>query len=215
MPGGSPWLKTKKEGEEAVFAEFPEATIFRPCEMYGFNDHLVRYYNSWWRKSFGAKGMSLWKKGTETMRSPLFVEDLTSGIMAALDDPGTRGMIFEAMGPEKFLQADLCDWMHEVMHKDPEDWGYRRMDLRFDPFTFGKSVAGTLFPFGFSLKYFKSPTLERLERSQLNEVSEGYPSITDLGVKLHKVEDKMPWELLMFRAFQDHEYRYLFLNYYV
>ena len=43
-------------------------------------------------------------------------------------------------------------------------------------------------------------------QSQLSEVSEGLPSISELGVKLHKVEDKMPWELLFYRAFRDHEY---------
>lgn len=42
MPGGSPWLKTKREGERAVLKEFPDATIFRPCEMYGHADHLVK-----------------------------------------------------------------------------------------------------------------------------------------------------------------------------
>ena len=42
MPGGSNWLKTKREGERAVLAEFPDATIFRPSEMYGHGDHLVR-----------------------------------------------------------------------------------------------------------------------------------------------------------------------------
>lgn len=39
--GGSKWLKTKYEGERAVLKEFPEATIFRPTEMYGYPDHLV------------------------------------------------------------------------------------------------------------------------------------------------------------------------------
>ena len=41
MPGGSNFLKTKREGERAVLAEFPDATIFRPSEMYGHGDHLV------------------------------------------------------------------------------------------------------------------------------------------------------------------------------
>ena len=45
-----------------------------------------------------------------------------------------------------------------------------------------------------------------LFQSQLSELSEGYPSITDLGVKLHRVEDKMPWELEVYRAFQGHDY---------
>jgi len=151
--------------------------------------------------------LAMWKKGTETHRSPLFVEDLTSGIMAALDDPATQGQIIEAMGPDKFLQGDLLNWMHEVMHKDPVDYRYKMVDLRFSPFTIGKAIAASLIPYGFGLKYFRAPTLEKLERSQLTEMSEGYPDLTDLGVKLHTVQEKMVWELEFYRAFQWHEYR--------
>ena len=35
LPGGSRWLATKHQGELAVRAEFPEATIFRPSDVYG------------------------------------------------------------------------------------------------------------------------------------------------------------------------------------
>jgi NADH dehydrogenase (ubiquinone) 1 alpha subcomplex subunit 9 len=42
LPGGSEWLKTKWQGEMAVLEEFPDATIFRPVEMYGSPDHLVQ-----------------------------------------------------------------------------------------------------------------------------------------------------------------------------
>ncbi len=42
MPWASEWLKTKWHGENAVFEEFPDATIFRPTQMYGFPDHFVQ-----------------------------------------------------------------------------------------------------------------------------------------------------------------------------
>merc|ERR1711962_637976 len=206
LPGGSNWLKTKREGERAVLAEFPDATIFRPTEMYGEADYLVGYYNAWLRKAFRAKHIAPWKKGFSTTRAPLWNQDLTSGIMAALADDATKGVTFEAMGPEHFLQAHLMDWMHEVMHKDPEDFGYRCVDLRFSVPSFIKAGISSFIPTGLGNRHFRAPTLERLERSQLSEVSEGLPSISELGVKLHKVEDKMPWELLFYRAFRDHEY---------
>jgi len=207
MPGGSNFLKTKREGERAVLAEFPDATIFRPTEMYGHGDHLVGYYNSWLRKASFATTVALWKKGVDTVRSPLFNQDLTSGIMAALADPGTKGQIFEAMGPQSFVQGHLVDWMHEVMHKDPVDYEYRLADLRWNPATFAKAATASFLPWGLGNKYFRAPTLERLERSQLSEVSEGLPNIADLGVKLGTVEEKMTWELIFYRAFQGHDYQ--------
>jgi NADH dehydrogenase (ubiquinone) 1 alpha subcomplex subunit 9 len=39
---GSEWLRTKWLGEQAVFEEFPDATIFRPTEMYGFGDSYLK-----------------------------------------------------------------------------------------------------------------------------------------------------------------------------
>merc|ERR1712007_159609 len=92
------------------------------------------------------------------------------------------------------------------MHKDPVDYEYRLADLRWNPATFAKAATASFLPWGLGNRHFRAPTLERLERSQLSEVSEGLPSISELGVKLHKVEDKMPWELLFYRAFRDHEY---------
>ena len=44
-------------------------------------------------------------------------------------------------------------------------------------------------------------------QSQLTEKSEGLPGLEDIGVELHKVGDKMPWELDFYRAFKYHEFR--------
>ncbi len=41
----------------------------------------------------------------------------------------------------------------------------------------------------------------------MNEVSEGiYPTLADLGVRLHTIQEKMVWELELFRAFRFHTY---------
>jgi len=204
LPGGSNWLRTKWQGEQAVLQEFPDATIFRPCEMYGHGDHFTAYYNTPMRMALSKRHMAFWNKGESTVRSPLWVQDLTTGIMNALDDPSTKGMTIEAMGPERFLQADLIDWMHEVMYKDPYLYEWRRLNMLFSPVTIGKAIAMSFLPIG--NKWMRSPTLERLERSQLTEKSEGLPGLEDIGVKLHTVTDKMVFELEFYQAFQYHEF---------
>ena len=42
--------------------------------------------------------MPLYNKGRSTIKYPLYFSDLVSGIMAALDDPASKGMIFDARG---------------------------------------------------------------------------------------------------------------------
>jgi len=156
------------------------------------------------RMALSKRHMAFWNKGESTVRSPLWVQDLTTGIMNALDDPSTKGMTIEAMGPERFLQADLIDWMHEVMYKDPYLYEWRRLNMLFSPVTIGKAIAMSFLPIG--NKWMRSPTLERLERSQLTEKSEGLPGLEDIGVKLHTVTDKMVFELEFYQAFQYHEF---------
>jgi uncharacterized protein YbjT (DUF2867 family) len=35
-------FQTKFEGEKAVLKAFPDATIFRPCPIFGLNDHFTQ-----------------------------------------------------------------------------------------------------------------------------------------------------------------------------
>ena len=64
--------------------------------------------------------------------------------------------------PERFLLADLVDWMHEVMHKSPEDWGYKRSDIRLDIKPLVLCAIMQNFPVG--LRNLRAPTLDKLER---------------------------------------------------
>ena len=54
------------------------------------------------------------------------------------------------------------DWMHEVMHKTPEDYNYARSDLFWDikPLI----LCALLQNLTFGLRNMRSPTLDKLER---------------------------------------------------
>lgn len=130
MTRGSKFLKSKWQGEQAVREEFPDAVIFRPADVYGQEDRFLRYYSHLWRHQ--GRFMPLWMKGEQTIKQPVHVSDLASGIIAACKDPDVDGKVFQAVGPKRYLLSELVDWFHRVMRKD-EKWGYWRYDMRYDP----------------------------------------------------------------------------------
>ena len=54
------------------------------------------------------------------------------------------------------------DWMHEVMHKTPEDYNYARSDLFLDPKPL--ILCAILQNSTFGKRNWRSPTLDKLER---------------------------------------------------
>ncbi|KAG5861661.1 hypothetical protein JTB14_035748 [Gonioctena quinquepunctata] len=96
LKGGSKFLASKARGEEAVLEEFPEATIFRPADVYGQEDRFVRYYAHTWRRQ--GQYFPLWHKGEKTEKQPVFIGDVATGIMNAIKDPDTAGKVYQAVG---------------------------------------------------------------------------------------------------------------------
>uniref|UniRef100_A0A1B0DP10 NADH dehydrogenase [ubiquinone] 1 alpha subcomplex subunit 9, mitochondrial n=1 Tax=Phlebotomus papatasi TaxID=29031 RepID=A0A1B0DP10_PHLPP len=177
---GSKFLKSKYYGELAVREEFPEATIFRPSDIYGQEDRFLRYYAHVWRRQL--RGMPLWHKGEKTIKQPVFCSDLAQGIVNAAKDPDTAGKVYQAIG------------------NDYDMWGYIRYDMRWDPtFMLKVKLTEAICP-SFKVGDLHS---ERVEREYVTDVVlPSIPTLEDLGVTLTKMEDQIPWELRPYRAAQ-------------
>ncbi|KAL4713519.1 hypothetical protein ACJJTC_007757 [Scirpophaga incertulas] len=122
---------SKYEGECAVQEEFPTATIFRASDIYGSEDRFLRSFASNWR-AFG-QYLPLYKNGMETIKQPVFVSDVAQGIVNAIRDEESRCQVYQAVGPKRYLLADMVDWFFNLMRKDKEIWGFRRYDMKYDP----------------------------------------------------------------------------------
>ncbi|KAJ0179254.1 hypothetical protein K1T71_004966 [Dendrolimus kikuchii] len=193
----SMFKKSKYWGECAVKEEFPTATIITAADIYGSEDRFVRAFASALR--IHSQIMSLYKNGQETVKQPVFVSDVAQGIVNAARDPDTRCQTYQALGPKRYLLAELVDWFYKLMRKD-EKWGYRRIDMKYDLFMPIKvalvNAASPAYPFG-NLHW------ESLEREATSDVPlSGVPTLEDLGVTLTHMEDQVPWELKPFRAHQ-------------
>lgn len=97
------YARTKAEGELAVLAAFPSATIVRPSLLFGADDNFIQLF---------ARLVSRFKVlpvfAPEAKLQPLFVDDAAKAISAILAAPTTHaGKVFELGGPETITMLDL------------------------------------------------------------------------------------------------------------
>lgn len=185
--GGSKWLKSKYYGEQAVLEEFPNATIIRPADMYGREDHFLWYYQHIWRRQL--RFLPLWEKGEKTVKAPVFAGDIAQAIVNAAKDPETAGKIYQGVGPHRYLLSELIDYMYRVMNRDETDWGYRRYDMKYDPMFHLRVYLNEKFTFSHPVAELNR---ERVEKEYINDVIlEGVPTLEDLGVTPTVIEDQV------------------------
>lgn len=111
----SEYGRTKGEGEQAVRAAFPSATIIRPSVVFGPEDQFTNRFASLARFRF------LPVIAPATRFQPVFVRDLGQAIAAAALDPRTHGgKTYELGGPEIFSMRELNAAIAEMAGQSPE-----------------------------------------------------------------------------------------------
>ncbi|HKT84852.1 MAG TPA: complex I NDUFA9 subunit family protein [Novosphingobium sp.] len=97
------YARTKAEGEAAVRAAFPSATILRPALLFGPDDNFVMMLGG-----LIARWPVLPVFAPEAKLQPLFVDDAAEAIANALSDPLAHGgRIYEIAGPEVVTMLEL------------------------------------------------------------------------------------------------------------
>lgn len=97
------YARTKAEGEEAVRAAFPGATILRPSLLFGPDDRFVMMFGR-----LISRLPVLPVFAPEARLQPLFVDDAADAIANALSDPLAHGgRTYEIAGPEVFTMLEL------------------------------------------------------------------------------------------------------------
>ena len=95
--------------------------------------------------------------------------------------------------PERHTLHDLVEFMGTIMDLTYGSDGFHIPDLRMSPLPWIKAGLVQYAPFG--QRTFVGSTLEKLERSQLSDISQGYPSIAEMGVKLQTAKETLPWAI--------------------
>jgi uncharacterized protein YbjT (DUF2867 family) len=168
--------RTKAEGELAVRAVFPEATIVRPSLVFGEDDH---FFNSFAAMARRSPLLPLIGGGT-TKFQPVSVVDVTAGLMQLLKRPDTAGKTYEFGGPEAYSFRELLELLLATLD--------RRRVLLPIPFAVAEIQAALL-------ELLPSPPLTRdqVRLLKTNKVVSGRePTLDDLGVHPRPVAEFLP-----------------------
>lgn len=96
------YARTKAEGEAAVLAAFPTATIVRPSLMFGPDDNFVNMFGE-----LISRLPALPVFAPEAKLQPVFVDDVAVAIANALGRADAQGKTFELAGPEVVTMLEL------------------------------------------------------------------------------------------------------------
>ena len=97
--------RTKAQGEEAVRASFPEATIVRPSLTYGEDDHFFSRFAAMIRSSPVLPLIG----GGMTKFQPVLVDDMAAGLLELFKRSDTAGRTYEFGGPQVYSFKALLE----------------------------------------------------------------------------------------------------------
>jgi NADH dehydrogenase len=161
--------RTKAEGEEAVRAVFPQATIVRPSLTYGEDDHFFTRFAAMIRSS---PILPLIGGGT-TKFQPVFVDDMTAGLLELVK---RTGKTYEFGGPQVYSFKTLLELLMTALN--------RQRILLPIPFALAEMQAGLL-------ELLPNPPLTRdqVRLLKTDKVVRGAePTLGDLGVQPRHLE---------------------------
>jgi NADH dehydrogenase len=109
---GSPYIRSRGEGEEAVLAVFPQATIIRPAVMFGERDALVVPLANLLRR---APIFPLFGQGT-TRLQPAYVDDVAAAMVQVL---AMSIPLCELGGPDVLTYRSLVELVCRHVGRQP------------------------------------------------------------------------------------------------
>jgi uncharacterized protein YbjT (DUF2867 family) len=181
----SVYARTKAEGEAAVRAAFPAATVLRPSVVFGEEDDFFNRFA-------GMAAMSPVLPligGGKTRFQPVYVGDVGAAIAAVLKAPATAGGLYELGGPGVYSFRELMQLVLKETH--------RRRLLAPVPFP-AAEVMGRIAQLIAVTPYTPPITRDQVELLKADNVAHG-PGLADLGVPSTPLESILPTYLWKYR----------------
>jgi NADH dehydrogenase len=176
------YARSKGQGEAAVRAAFPAATILRPSIVFGPED---QFFNRFARLATLSPFMPV--IAGDSKFQPVYVGDVADAAMAALARPEAAGRVYELGGPTVYTFRELLAWILAQTR--------RRRPL----------VEVPMWAAGLQATVLERLPGKMLTRDQLlllaqdNVVGQGVPTLVDLGVRPTPIDLVVPQYLARFR----------------
>lgn len=107
----SAYGRSKGEGEAAVRAAFPSATVLRPSVLFGREDNFINRFSGLIRLS---PVLPVVRPGVKLQ--PVYAADVGRAVVAAALDPETHaGRTYELGGPQRMTMRELMEWINETL----------------------------------------------------------------------------------------------------
>ncbi len=184
------YARSKGEGEQAVRAAIPSATILRPSIVFGPED---AFFNKFAAMAALSPALPL-IGGGKTRFQPVYVDDVADAICEALARPEAAGRTYELGGPRAYTFRELMELMLR-------ETGRKRL---LAPVPFALAPLMGLAGEAVGLLPFFDPPITRDQIKLLksdNVVGEGAGTIGDLGVSPATVEAILPTYMVRFRKY--------------
>ena len=177
------YAQTKAAGEAAVLDAFPEASILRPSVIFGPEDNFFNQFGEMARMSPFLPLIG----GGRTRFQPVYVGDVADAVMACLDDPGTKGRVYDLGGPQVYSFKEILQIvMRETRRRRlllTLPWGVANLQARV-----------------FQMLPKPLLTVDQVTLLKTDNVASGdLPTLTDLGIEPTTVEVIVPTYLWRFR----------------
>jgi uncharacterized protein YbjT (DUF2867 family) len=104
--GPARYARTKAEGEAAVRAAFPTATILRPSIVFGAEDQFFNRFGALARMSPLMPVIA-----GATRFQPVYVGDVADAVMQVLRRPEAAGAVYELGGPRIMSFREIISWI--------------------------------------------------------------------------------------------------------
>lgn len=179
----SAYARSKLDGEKAVMAAFPNATILRPSVVFGAED---KFLNLFARMAQLSPALPL-IGGGKTKFQPVYVGDITEAVLAALTKPESKGKTYQLGGTRIYTFKEILQFILATIDK--------KRCLIPIPFPIAKLQ-------GFAMQQLPMPmlTLDQVKLLQYdNVVEQGALGFKQLGIIPRGLEQIAPAYLARYR----------------